>query len=139
MNIFKRFRVQDTVSDVDVEVGIKMYVLDGICFVATTMLQGGVYLSAYALYIGASQKQIGIIASIGFICQFMQLVGLYILTKYENRKFITVFVAFLSRILWIPVIILAFFNFKEINTFLIIFFCSFNSWSCCRTGLQFDA
>ena len=126
MNVIKKlskyFKVQESASESDVELGIKMYALDGVCFVATTMLQGGVYLSAYALFIGASQKQIGIIASIGFICQFMQLVGLFILTKYTNRKLFTAFVAFTSRFLWAPIIILAFLNVKEINVFLVIFF-----------------
>ena len=119
-NISKNFTAQDTVTEENVETGIKMFALDGICSTAMTTLQGGVYLTAYALLIGATQKQIGLIASIGFISQFMQLAGLFILTKYSNRKLITAFIALTSRLLWIPIIILTFSGFKQVNGFLLL-------------------
>jgi len=90
--------------------GLKMYVRDGVFSTGMATLQGGVYLTAFALALGASQKQIGLIASIAFLSQLMQLPGLYLVSRFPRRKLITVLSASLSRLCWLPIILLPFFR-----------------------------
>ena len=81
-----------------------MYVMDGICSMGMTTMQGGVYLTAFALALGASQKMVGFIASIAFLSQLMQVPGLFILQKSQVRKRNTAILATLARVLWIPIL-----------------------------------
>lgn len=102
--------------------GLRMYVRDGICSTGMATLQGGVYLTAFALAMGASQKQIGLIASIAFLSQLMQLPGLYLVSKFPKRKLITVLSASLSRIFWLPIILLPLFENVNVNYLLAFLF-----------------
>ena len=50
-------------------------------------LQGGVFLSAFALAIGASNYEIGLIATVTFLSQLMQLPGLFVLKTFSSIAF----------------------------------------------------
>lgn len=104
------FKIKETLSESDIKTGLKMYVFDGVFSMGMATLQGGIYLTAFALAIGATQKEIGLIASIGFISQLMQFIGLYIINKYPKRKLLTIISASISRFLWIPIILFPFLN-----------------------------
>ncbi|MDA0746703.1 MAG: MFS transporter [bacterium] len=86
--------------------GLRMLMLNGIGGMATGALQGGIFLSAFALAIGASNYEIGLLATIGFISQLMQIPGLFLVQKFGKRRAITVICAGISRLLWLFIILI---------------------------------
>ncbi len=101
-----RFEQKEKLTRGDIRAGLRMYVFDGICSTGMSALQSGIYLTAFALAIGASQKQIGLIASIAFISQVMQLPGLWLVNKFPQKKKITALFAGIARLFWIPIILI---------------------------------
>ncbi|MFH1321273.1 MAG: MFS transporter [Bacteroidota bacterium] len=125
-NIFSEgiFPAKKELTDQDVKKGIRMYTFDGICSSGMGAMQGGIYLIAFALAMGASQRQVGFIASIGFLSQIMQLFGLYLVNRFPERKAITVFAASFSRIFWILIILIPFIFTGSITFLLVCLFIS---------------
>lgn len=97
-----------------------MYIMDGLCSMGMTTLQGGVYLTAFALALGASQKMIGFIASIAFLSQLMQVPGLFVLRKSPFRKKNTVTFALTARLLWIPILFIPFFIQHQVSILIFV-------------------
>ena len=107
---------------------------------AMATLTGGAFLIALALKLGASNFQIGILVALPTISPVFQLLGIYLVRKYQNRKLITVFSSALARGPLLLVSILPFLFSPQISlVFLIIFLffhylfgsvsgCSWNSW-----------
>lgn len=114
------FKPKDQLTDKELDRGIKMYIRDGFFSMGMTTLQGGVYLTAFAIALGSSQKMVGFIASIAFLSQLMQVGGLFLLNKFHNRKRNVVILALLSRLFFIPVIFIPAFPQNQVN-FLILF------------------
>jgi len=120
----KLFDTKPNLSEVELKKGLRMYIIDGITTMGVASLQGGVYLVAFALAMGASQMQIGIIASIAFLSQLMQLPGLMLVNRYPRRKLITIVAVTLSRLFWIFIILLPFFTQTNVTVLLILLLAS---------------
>ena len=116
----KIFEHKPNLTEKDIKKGLRMYVMDGVCSMSTASVQSGVYLTAFALAMGATQKQIGLIASIAFLSQLMQLPGLLLVTKYPKRKLITVLSATVSRFFWIFIILIPFYAANNVNLLLLL-------------------
>jgi MFS family permease len=67
-------------------------------------LQGGAFLVAFALALGATNFEIGILAAIPFLAQVSQLLAIYLVERLRNRKAITVGFATASRLVWLIII-----------------------------------
>lgn len=100
------FATQAELSDSDVDRGLRMLMANGVCGMSTAALQGGVFLTAFALAIGASNYEIGMLASIGLISQLMQLPGLALVQRFGRRRGITLICAGISRLLWLFVVLI---------------------------------
>ena len=100
------FETQESLSEQDVQKGLRLLNLNSVCGMAAGALQGGVFLSAFALAIGATNYEIGLLATIGFISQLMQLPGFYLVQKFGRRRGITVVLAGISRLVWISIILI---------------------------------
>ena len=100
------FETQEGLSEPDVQSGLSLLTVNGVCGMATGALQGGVFLTAFALAIGATNYEIGLLATIGFISQLMQLPGFYLVQKFGKRRGITVTLAGISRLTWIPIVLI---------------------------------
>ena len=84
----------------------KAVTIDGIASLGMGSLQGGVFLSAFAIALGANNYEIGLIASFVFISQLMQFPGLILLRNLKKRRAITFMAAGLSRFLWLFIILI---------------------------------
>lgn len=75
---------------------------------ATVMgsLIGGVFLTGFALVMGASQLQIGILAGMPVLANFSQLVGALIIERTGSTKRLCVLSSLSSRLLWLPAVII---------------------------------
>jgi len=84
-NFLDIFQTKDKLEEPDVQKGIKLVTVDGICSSGMGTLQGGVFLSAFALAIGASNYEVGLLAAFAFLSQLIQIPGLF-LVREKLRK-----------------------------------------------------
>ncbi|NQW19706.1 MAG: MFS transporter [Chloroflexi bacterium] len=100
------------------------------------------FLAAYALILGASNFQIGLLASIPFITQPLQIPAILLIEKVGNRKFIALVTWLPAQLLWIPMAAIPLFFSLPSNTAIWLLLtlmivrsflnavtsCSWNSW-----------
>jgi MFS family permease len=102
------FHTSEQITEADIKKSSRMITIDGICSMGMGTLQGGVFISAFALALGASNYEIGLLATIAFFSQAMQLPGLFLLEKVKKRRALVVFSAGISRLLWLFIILIPF-------------------------------
>lgn len=82
----------------EIRKGLKLVIGDGLAAEAMTTLTGGAFLVSMALLLGATNLQIGLLAAIPTFTNIFQLVSIWLVRKYDNRKVIAVACALLARI-----------------------------------------
>lgn len=65
-----------------------------------TVLTGGAFLTGLALWLGANDFQIGLLAAIPFLAQVTQLLSAYLVDKTGHRKTIAIWASVLARQIW---------------------------------------
>ena len=75
---------------------------EGVCAMAMGSLAGGPFLVAFALALGATNAQIGFLATIALLSQLMQIPGLMWVNVWPHRKWIAGLSAGISRLAWVP-------------------------------------
>ncbi len=106
--IRKQFKPHDKLSPEEVQRGLKLVVWDGVCSGAMGALQGGAFLAAFALALGATNFEIGILAAIPLFTQISQVAAIYLIEAVRNRKAITVIFTVASRMAWVIIIFIPF-------------------------------
>ena len=79
----------------------------------------GPFLAAFALALGATHWEIGLISAITFFSMPMQLVGLYAVDRWKRRRAMIVLCALTARLLWILIVCLPFVREKASVRFLL--------------------
>lgn len=74
-----------------------------------TSIIGSGFLAAFALALGADNFQIGLLASIPFITQLLQVPAILLVEKIRRRKLITVTTWVLAQLFWFPIAAIPFF------------------------------
>lgn len=97
------FKVKDNLTEEDVQRGMKAVINDGLASTAMGIFTGGVFLTAYALKLGASNYIIGLLAAIAPLMALIQIPSIYLVEKIKNRKAIVVSTSFVSRVFWLLV------------------------------------
>lgn len=92
---------QQSLTDSQVQSGLRNIIKDGVASQAMGILTGGAFLVAFAVKLGASNVVIGLLAAIGPLSQLLQLPSIFLVEKIRNRRLITVVAAGLSRICWL--------------------------------------
>lgn len=77
---------------------LRLVTWDGMAAQAMSTLAGGVFLTAYALDLGASNTVIGLIAAIPFLGQVTQLPGILLIERLRRRRAVTVWMALFGRL-----------------------------------------
>jgi len=111
------FKVKDILTEHEIEYGMKAVIRDGMASTAMTTFTGGVFLTAFALNLGASNYIIGLLAAIPPITQLIQIPSIYLVEKLGNRKAIVVTTSLISRMFWLLVAAIPFLfsGFSAIN------------------------
>ena len=65
-------------------------ILDGICTTAMNSFLVGPFLAAFALALGATHWEIGLISAIALLSMPMRLVGLYGIERWKRRNYSSV-------------------------------------------------
>jgi MFS family permease len=77
---------------------LRMVVIDGVCSEIVVCLSSGAILVGAALLLGASNFQIGLLASFPTLCNLSQLLAIVLMQRYSNRKVITVLSVFIAKL-----------------------------------------
>jgi len=91
------FRPSENLTDQQVESGLKLVVKDGLATEAMASLAGGAFLVAFALKMGATNFQIGLLAALPTIANIFQLVSIWLVQRYNNRRAIAVIASVFAR------------------------------------------
>lgn len=96
-----KFGVQDTLTEEQVQSGLRTVIKDGLASQAMVTLTGGAFLVAFALKLGASNVVIGLLAAIPPLMQLIQIPSIFLIEKIRNRRAISVYTSAASRIMWL--------------------------------------
>jgi MFS family permease len=102
------FPVKESLTDEEVESGLRQVIKDGLTSQAIVTLTGGAFLVAFALKLGASNLVIGLLAAIPPLAQLIQLPSILLVQKVGNRRMIAVLSAAVSRAFWLLIALIPF-------------------------------
>ena len=138
--MFKWLLPKTDLNEADVDKGLKLLLLDGICSQILGVFTGGAFLVAFALLLGATNKTIGLLAAIGPLTQVFQIPSVYLVDRIKARKAVVVLSNTLGRLSWVvvaampwflpepsrlPVLLVSLFVYSALGA---IGGCAFNSW-----------
>jgi MFS transporter len=120
-----KLQPSDQLTNAQVKTGLHLILKDGLATETMNTLTAGTFLVAIALYMGASNVQIGVLAALPTFTNIFQLVSVWLVQRYNNRRAITVTGAICARIplLVIGVLPLLFSNSASVSA--LIFLLSF--------------
>ncbi|HLU61489.1 MAG TPA: MFS transporter [Gammaproteobacteria bacterium] len=114
------FQPQQNIPREEVERGLKLVIRDGVAAEMMTTLTGGAFLVAVALSFGASNFQIGLIAALPTIGNLFQLVAIWLLHRFANRRAITVICTIAARVPLLLIALLPLFMPTDLGLMLLI-------------------
>lgn len=114
-------RTQDQITPAERPRAYRLFVLDAGLWSGMNALQSGPFVAAFALAIGATNYEIGLIASMTFFGMMMQFPGIFLVQRFPRRRAIGVLLASTCRLLWIPVILIPFLFVDRGITFMLQF------------------
>src|SRR5215217_7185025 len=85
-------------SPKDVQKGLQMVIWDGLAAEVMTSFTSGTFLIAMAILLGATNLQIGLLSALPLITNLAQLFSVWLVRRYNNRRAVAVFSAYLARI-----------------------------------------
>jgi Na+/melibiose symporter-like transporter len=120
-----KLQPSDQLTNAQVNTGLHLILKDGLATETMSTLTAGTFLVAIALYMGASNVQIGILAALPTFTNIFQLVSVWLVQRFNNRRAITVTGAICARIplLVIGILPLLFSNSASVSAliFLLLF------------------
>ncbi|WP_332445374.1 MFS transporter [Dehalococcoides mccartyi] len=97
------FQPKATLSRDEVRHGLRALTWEGIATTGFSSVTTSAFLVAFALALGASNFQIGVLASIPFITDLLQIPAVWLVEKLRRRKIIVFVTWLISLLLWIPI------------------------------------
>ncbi|MEW6378564.1 MAG: MFS transporter [bacterium] len=97
------FTVKDSLTEEEIQGGLRAVINDGLATQAVTTLTSGVFLVAFALKLGAPNTMIGLVVAILPLAQLLQLPAIYLVERYRVRKPITVYCTAIAVAFWLLV------------------------------------
>jgi len=91
-------RPQEILSEAEIARGLRMGIGDGLASEAMTTLTGGAFLVALALLLGASNFEIGLLAAMPTLTNVFQLLSIWLVRRYSNRRMISIVCSILARL-----------------------------------------
>ncbi|HUQ67045.1 MAG TPA: MFS transporter [Flavitalea sp.] len=127
-------------SGKQIQTGLSFVTKDGVFTEAMVAFTGGTFLVAMAMQMGASNFQIGLLASLPTLSNIFQLVSIWLVQRYNNRRAISVISSLFARfpLLVIGVLPFVFSARTSVNALIFLLFfhyffgaisgASWNSW-----------
>ena len=101
---------QPVVTPDERERGLRLLVTEAAFSGGTAALTTGVILTAFALHLGATNVMVGVLASVPFLTQLLQLPAIGLIERWRRRKQIAVFTSLIGRAMLAVMAALAFFS-----------------------------
>jgi MFS family permease len=89
---------KDTLTTEDVQKGLRMVIWDGLAAEVMIAFTGSTFLVAMALLLGATNIQIGLLGAMPTLTNLSQLISILLVRRFNNRRSIAVYCAYLARI-----------------------------------------
>lgn len=104
-------------SPAEVRRGMRISILEGaianIHITITGTIGGSVFLTGFALLLGANSFQLGLMGALPFIGQAFQFVGAYLEERMGNRRALVLYGALAGRLIWALLLALPFLSFLQ--------------------------
>jgi len=97
-----------SLSSLELSRAIKKNIVSGSIGTLFGICMGGAFLTGFALRLGASPLQIGLLGSLPLVVYPVQILASYISERTGERKKIWAWTAILQRALWIPIVLIPF-------------------------------
>ncbi|WP_082449592.1 MFS transporter [Sphingomonas sp. Leaf231] len=101
---------QSEMTPAEQERGLRLLVIEALFSGGTAALTTGVILTAFALHLGASTAMVGVLASIPFLAQLLQLPAIHLVERWRRRKQIAVVTSLVGRTMLVIMAAAAFFS-----------------------------
>ena len=101
---FRRLAPQDHVANRDMVLGRLWLLRNGVASQAMETLAAGPFLAACAVYLGASNIVIGMLAAVPHLIQFAQLFGVWLVERTHARRSIAVIAGSVGRFSYVGMI-----------------------------------
>ncbi|MDX1401104.1 MAG: MFS transporter [Kiloniellales bacterium] len=99
-----KLRPDENATSRDFVFGRLWLLRNGISSQAMETLAAGPFLAACAIYLGASNLTIGLLAAVPHLAQLIQLVGVYLVERFHTRRLIAVLSAIPARFAYVAMI-----------------------------------
>lgn len=118
------WRPEPVLTEKQVQRAMKLVIADGLASEAMTTLTSGTFLIAMVLLLNANNFQIGLLAGLPTITNVFQLLSIWLVRHFNNRRGITVICSLLARtpLLIIGLLILVFKSIPVETIIFILFF-----------------
>jgi MFS family permease len=118
------WRPEPTLTDKQVHRGMQLVIGDGLASEAMTTLTSGTFLVAMLVLLNANNFQIGLLAGLPTFTNVFQLLSVWLVRRFNNRRAIVVISSFLARtpLIIIGVLILVFKSIPVESMVFILFF-----------------
>jgi MFS family permease len=128
LNLFHKmsFRPIEEINPKQIQTGLQYVTRDGLAAETMTTFTSGAFLVAIALFFGASNFQIGLLAALPTFTNVFQLLSIWLVQKYNNRKAISVIGNFFARLPLVLIGVLPFLFTKETSLKVLIFLLFFH-------------
>ena len=97
------FQPKTTLSHDEVRHGLRALIWEGMASSGFSSVTTSTFLVAFALTLGANNFQIGILASLPFITDLLQIPAVWLVERIRRRKAIVIITWLVSQLLWIPI------------------------------------
>ena len=108
-NILAAFKPRPTLSDQERASGLRLMTWQIVSGSAADGFASAGFLAAFALLLGASNLQIGIMTAVPFIVQPLQIIAVIVVERLKVRKVIAVSSYLVAYLTWVPVALIPFF------------------------------
>ena len=85
-------------TEAQTQKGLKFIVRESLAGEVMVNLTGGTFLVSMAVFMGASNFQIGLLASLPIFTNVFQLLSVWLVHKYNNRRAVAVVTSFIARL-----------------------------------------
>jgi MFS family permease len=116
---------KQTLSEPEVSRGLRLVIIEGLATEVMTSFTGGAFLVAMALLLGADNVQIGMMAALPTFTNLFQLLSIFLVRKFRNRRAIAVLCAICARLPLLVIGLMALFSDSPPAVQTLIFFLFF--------------
>jgi MFS family permease len=109
MGLKERFSPKPTISDQDLAGGLRWLTWEGTASMGFFSITTSGFLVAYALVLGCSNFQIGILAALPFITQPLQIFVIPLVERFRRRKVITLAAWIPAQLSWVLIALIPLF------------------------------